>query len=75
MKQIYDFVQEKGLRSFHCVSIDYPRKTKLVDFQDRKQIEPNLCIILDFKNKQHFSERKILSEYFPEIEIRVENLV
>jgi hypothetical protein len=70
IKQIYDFVEQNHIRSFCCVSFDYPTSTRLIDFQDNKPLSPCLCIELDANIQSCVHDRHILLKYFTDLDIR-----
>jgi hypothetical protein len=72
IKEIYDYVQLSSIQSFRCVALDYPSKTRLVDFQKGCTSEPILCILLDGKIKSSSNEQLDLRKRFPWTEVRIE---
>lgn len=62
---IYEFVKSENINSFHCVAFGICDDVSLVEIQDKKTIEPELHILLDFNMPSHRQDKYKLRQRFP----------
>jgi hypothetical protein len=70
IKDIYQFMKENDIKSFHAVGYGISPSVSLIEIQSRKkEIKPEHQIILNTAFSSYTKEKLVIQKRFPDVEI------